>query len=193
MQRTRRRGFGALALVAVASVITACAAPAGASNPPATTVPATGTPATAAPATNPPASAATAGTIALRTDAKYGAMVTDRNGMSLYVFLNDKLDGKSACYGDCAGTWPPLTIASASDLTAGTGVTGALGTITRTDGAIQVTLASAPLYYFAGDTTAGDTEGQGLFDKWYIVAPDGRVVKEVAEPGASTCTGPTCY
>ncbi len=193
MQGTGRRGFGALALVAVAAIVTACAAPGAATNGPATAAPATTTPATAAPATNPPATTAAGATLEVRTDAEYGAVVTGANGMSLYVFLNDKGDGKSTCYGDCAGSWPALTVAGAGDLTGGTGVTGALGTITRDDGALQVTLAGAPLYYFVVDAAAGDTKGQGLNNKWYLASPAGTAVKEGGEPGASTCTGPTCY
>lgn len=193
MQGTGRRGFGALALVAVAAIVTACAAPGAATNGPATAAPATSAPSTAAPVTNPPATAAAGATVQVRTDATFGAVVTGANGMSLYLFTNDKGDGKSTCYNDCAGSWPPLTVASADALTAGAGVTGALGTITRTDGALQVTLAGAPLYYFAGDAAAGDTKGQGLADKWYLVAPAGAAIMAGGAPGATSCTGPTCY
>lgn len=189
-----RTGRGVIALLAVAGVLAACAAPGAATNPPPTTGPTTA-PATGAPATNPPAAAGV--TLSLRTDAKYGAVVTGADGMSLYVFLKDKGDGASACYGACAGTWPPLTVASASDVIPGSGVTGGLGTITRTDGTIQVTLGGAPLYYFAGDTAAGDTKGQGLNDVWYLTSPTGTAANgsaPAATPGAtSKCSGPACY
>lgn len=197
-----RTGRGAIALLAVAGVLAACAAPGAATNAPATAGPTTApaTTATAGPTTNPP-SAAAGLTLTLRTDAKYGAFVTGADGMSLYVFLKDKGDGVSACYGACAGSWPPLTVASASDVIPGSGVTGALGTITRTDGTIQVTLGGMPLYYFAGDTAAGDTKGQGLNDVWYLASPAGTAAEGAesgatpgASPGASKkCSGPTCY
>jgi predicted lipoprotein with Yx(FWY)xxD motif len=86
-----------------------------------------------------------------------------------------------------------LTVASASDVAAGSGVTGALGTITRDDGTLQVTLSGVPLYYYAGDKAAGDTTGQGLFSKWYLVSPAGTANETPPGAAASTCSGPTCY
>lgn len=183
----RTRGLGALALFAASIVIAACAAPgAGSSNPPVTT--------------NPPASTAAGGALAVRTDAQYGAVVTGAGGMSLYVFTNDSA-GKSSCSGDCAGTWPPLTVANASAVVPGSGVTGTLGTISRDDGTLQVTLGGSPVYYYSGDSAAGDTKGQGLFNKWYLASPAGTPTSGAAvspaagqTPAASKCTsGPKCY
>lgn len=186
-----RPGLGAVALFATAILVAACSG-AGPTTAPATVAAPTTAPTTAALPTTPSATAAAAATVVVRTDATYGDVVTGANGMSLYVFLADKGDGKSACYGDCAGSWPALTVASASALTAGTGVTGTLGTITRDDGTLQVTLGGAPLYYFSGDTAAGDTKGQGLFEKWYVASPAGtKVVGPSA--GATPCSGPACY
>ena len=55
---------------------------------------------------------------------------------------------------------------------------GDFGSITRDDtGAKQVTFYGMPLYYVAGDQKAGDTNGQGLFGKWYIVGADGKPIK----------------
>jgi predicted lipoprotein with Yx(FWY)xxD motif len=55
--------------------------------------------------------------------------------------------------------------------TAPDGVTGKLGTTTRTDGSLQVTYNDQPLYFFVGDTKAGDTTGQGVGNVWYVVNP----------------------
>lgn len=193
-------GVRAGSLLLAAIVIAACSN-AGASNPPAPAANSTSAPpttgATAAPATNPPATQAAASVkLELRTDAKYGSVVVGTGGMSLYVFKKDAGDGTSACYGTCAGSWPPLTVASASDVIPGSGVSGGLATITRTDGTLQVTLGGAPLYYFAGDTAAGDVKGQGLNNVWYLAAPSGAAADGSGPgetPGASKCTGPTCY
>jgi predicted lipoprotein with Yx(FWY)xxD motif len=190
MQGTRTR-TGALALIAVAALFAACAAPGGATTAPITAAPATTTPATGTPATSAPA---TGLALQVRTDPQFGAVVTGKDGMSLYVFLKDTA-GKSACNGDCAGSWPPLTAAAASDVTGATGI-GTLGTITRDDGTLQITLGGHPLYYFAADAAAGDTKGQGLNDVWYLATPSGEPAKDgtgAASPGSSTCTGPTCY
>ena len=45
------------------------------------------------------------------------------------------------------------------------------------NGATQVTFYGQPLYYFAGDTAAGDTKGQGLGGKWYVVDAEGKMIK----------------
>ncbi|MGH9884764.1 MAG: COG4315 family predicted lipoprotein [bacterium] len=194
MRRAGGSTMGAAALVAMAVVVSACSNGGGA---------ATNAPATAAPTT-----AAAGVTLAMKQDATLGAFVTGKDGLSLYIFTNDSA-GTSTCTDTCAGTWPPLTVASAADVTAGSGVTGAIATISRADGTLQVTLGGAPLYYYSGDTAAGQTMGQGLFNKWYVASPTGTAVKGAAAvtsapaataapvgttaPGDSKCSGPTCY
>lgn len=189
----RRAGRATAAMVAMAAVFAACSNP-GATAGPATAAPATSVPATSAPVSAAPTTAAAGLTIEVRQDTTLGALVTGKGGMTLYLFTPDT-GAASACNGDCATAWPPLTVASASDVAAGTGVTGALGTITRDDGTLQVTLAGEPLYYYSGDKAAGDTTGQELFDKWYVVSPAGSAIEAAAAAtsGASNCTGPTCY
>lgn len=56
-----------------------------------------------------------------------------------------------------------------------------LGTITRDDGTLQVTYNGWPLYLFAGDTAAGDTNGQGLDEfggLWFLVSPAGEAIEQ---------------
>jgi predicted lipoprotein with Yx(FWY)xxD motif len=36
---------------------------------------------------------------------------------------------------------------------------------------MQVAYDGAPLYYYAGDTAAGDTKGQGMGEVWFIATP----------------------
>src|SRR6476620_6289647 len=107
-------------------------------------------------------------TVMVTQDAKLGPILTDPKGMTLYLFTKDT-PGVSACYGGCATAWPPL-IAS-GDLSLPAGTPGTLGTITRTDGAKQVTYNGAPLYYYATDKAAGDTTGQNVGKVWFVVAP----------------------
>ena len=105
---------------------------------------------------------------------KFGAFLVDADGMTLYIFLNDEPD-KSNCYDACAQNWPPLLSDGAP--VAGEGVDGALlGTTERSDGGVQVTYKGWPLYYFAADAVAGDTNGQGIKDAWYVVGPDGEAI-----------------
>jgi predicted lipoprotein with Yx(FWY)xxD motif len=60
---------------------------------------------------------------------------------------------------------------------AGPGVqTSLLSTIQRSDGSTEVTYGGHPLYYYAGDSNPGDTNGQGLNQfgaGWYVVTPQG--------------------
>lgn len=118
-----------------------------------------------------PAVTVTAGQLAVRTDGTLGPIVSDGKGMTLYVFDKDTTPGSSACEGDCAKTWPPVP---ADGTTVATGLNqDLLGTVTRTDGAKQLSLAGKPLYYYAKDTKPGDTYGQNVGNVWHASAPDG--------------------
>jgi predicted lipoprotein with Yx(FWY)xxD motif len=101
-----------------------------------------------------------------------GTTLVGPDGMTLYIFTNDT-EGVSNCSGDCATNWPPLVVADDDELAAGDGVTGELDTIERDDGSLQVTYDGAPLYYFAGDSAAGDSNGEGVGGVWFIASPDG--------------------
>jgi predicted lipoprotein with Yx(FWY)xxD motif len=98
-------------------------------------------------------------------------LVAASNGMTLYNFTKDVKDsGTSACTGNCLATWPPLTVPQGQAPIAGEGVTGKLGTITRTDdGSIQVTYNGLPLYFFKNDKAPGDLNG--VYENWVTVAP----------------------
>jgi predicted lipoprotein with Yx(FWY)xxD motif len=96
--------------------------------------------------------------------------LTGEAGLTLYTFEPDS-PSTSACTGDCADAWPPLTIGAEDTLEAGDGATGALTTLRRDDGTVQVAYDGAPLYYFAGDTSLGDTNGQGVGDAWFVAEP----------------------
>ena len=64
----------------------------------------------------------------------------------------------SACYGTCAGYWPPVT----GTPSAGPGLPGTLGTIKRSDGTTQATYNGHPLYTYVGDTAPGQAFGNNL-------------------------------
>jgi predicted lipoprotein with Yx(FWY)xxD motif len=108
------------------------------------------------------------------TSGELGEYLVDEAGLTLYVFLNDvQNSGASVCEGDCLAAWPPLEGAA----TAGDGAdAGLLGTIERSDGSVQATYNGWPLYYFANDAAAGDTNGQGVNEVWYVVDGAGSVI-----------------
>jgi predicted lipoprotein with Yx(FWY)xxD motif len=131
-----------------------------------------------------PAQASGAGVLKATTT-PLGTVLTDGTGRTLYVLTKDK-NGASSCTGDCASTWPPFT-ASAS---AGSGVDGSLlGTTKRADGSMQVTYKNHPLYYFAGDSGAGQTNGQGVGGVWFVIGPSGDPITAKASSGSGSGSG----
>jgi predicted lipoprotein with Yx(FWY)xxD motif len=162
--RTQSPGRLAALFVAIALIVGACSS--------AATTPAPAA-ATAAPTTAPSASASAAAagdTINVSETAAVGKFLTGPAGNTLYVFSGDTAANASTCVDACATNWPPLT-ASGGAPAAGTGVTGTLATFARADGSMQVSYNGKPLYYFAKDTKAGDTNGQGVAGKWTVAAP----------------------
>jgi predicted lipoprotein with Yx(FWY)xxD motif len=84
-------------------------------------------------------------------------VLTNGKGFTLYWFAPDAT-ARSACTGACAQYWPPVTGRPA----AGPGVTGRLGTITRSDGSAQATYNGHPLYTYIADTAPGQAHGNNL-------------------------------
>lgn len=104
------------------------------------------------------------------TTGPLGAYLTGDNGLTLYTFKPDSAN-TSTCADACARSWPPFTIGADDTLAAGDGVGGDLTTFARADGTLQVAYDGAPLYYFANDTSPGDTNGQGLGNAWFVAKP----------------------
>jgi predicted lipoprotein with Yx(FWY)xxD motif len=131
-----------------------------------------------APATPAPAAAATVAKVSTASG-DLGTFLVGPDGRTLYLFEKDT-GTASTCSGACADAWPPLTTGEAP--TAGGAAKAALlGTTKRADGTMEVTYAGHPLYYFAGDTAAGDTNGEGVDHfgaEWYMVSPAGATVEE---------------
>ncbi|MGH2534704.1 MAG: hypothetical protein ACRDJW_20795 [Thermomicrobiales bacterium] len=137
--------------------------------------------AAASPVASPVAEAGT--TVLVRRSQDLGTFLVDANGMTLYLFTNDTTPGESACYDQCAENWPPLL--AVEPLQLAPGIPGSLGAITRTDGTMHVTYDDMPLYYFAEDAEAGDTNGQGRGDVWFVVT----VGADTATPAAGVSPG----
>jgi predicted lipoprotein with Yx(FWY)xxD motif len=74
---------------------------------------------------------------------------------------------KTACDAACLKIWRPVLLPDGvMTATAGTGVDDTkLGTVTTADGALQITYAGKPLYWFSKDKAPGQVKGN-LTDKW---------------------------
>ncbi|MFP3509785.1 hypothetical protein SB775_09000 [Peribacillus sp. SIMBA_075] len=96
-----------------------------------------------------------------------GEYLADSKGMTLYFFKNDK-SGKSNCADECLEKWPPFM---ERDFAVPKGFEEKdFGTIKREDtGEEQLTYKGFPLYYFVNDKAAGDVNGEGVKNVWYIV------------------------
>ncbi|WP_164233423.1 COG4315 family predicted lipoprotein [Microbacterium hydrocarbonoxydans] len=110
-------------------------------------------------------------------DSPLGEIVVDGEGLTVYMFDSDTQGADaSACEGQCLTNWPPVTTDSTEPVVSG--VTGEVGTIAAADGSMQITLDGWPLYYFAGDQAAGDVNGQGVNDVWWVLSPAGERIAE---------------
>ena len=121
----------------------------------------------ATPKTPPPVATGASGqNLDTRTVAGH-ALLTNSSGITLYTFAPDHVN-KSVCYGDCATYWPPVP----GHMSAGPGVTGTIGTITRTDGSTQATYDGHPLYTYIGDHAPGQDGGNNINlngGVWHVV------------------------
>jgi predicted lipoprotein with Yx(FWY)xxD motif len=161
-----RKIWSAAGVAAAVLAIAACGSSASSSSSP----PAAG-------ASSPAASSA--GTSLTSTTISGTKVLTNSAGFTLYWFVPDT-STTSKCTGSCATFWPPVK----GPATAGSGVTGTLSTITRSDGTTQATYDGHPLYTYAGDTAPGMAKGNGLNlsgGVWHEVAVSG-----AAAPAAST-------
>jgi predicted lipoprotein with Yx(FWY)xxD motif len=156
--------------------------------------PAAAPPASSAPqSTSSHAPAAAASMMIGHRATSLGTILVNSAGRTLYTFAKDP-KGRSACTGACATAWPPLVVGSGAMLTGMSGVTGSLATITRSDGGHQATYDGHPLYTFAGDTAAGQTNGEGVKGAWFAIGPDGRRIApaksaaSAGQPASPTAT-----
>lgn len=118
-------------------------------------------------------SAAAVGAVKITTN-PLGDILVDGAGMTLYEFKADTAD-KSACGTGCTDTWPPFV----ATITPGAGVAAAdFATFTRDDGSKQVTYKGHQVYHYAADQKAGDTGGQGIGGKWFVIGKDGAPIEK---------------
>jgi predicted lipoprotein with Yx(FWY)xxD motif len=138
---------------------------------------------------HPPASPAAQAKGAVVSTARtgLGRILVNSSGRTLYLFGKDR-NGKSACAGQCATFWPPMITKGKPRVAAGARAS-LIGTTKRADGRLQVTYNHHPLYMFAKDTKAGQTNGEGVNafgGVWNVVSPAGA---KITKPSSSSGGG----
>jgi predicted lipoprotein with Yx(FWY)xxD motif len=172
-----RKIWGVAGLAALALSLSACASSGS------TSAAAGNTPAAAA---SSPAASSGGTTLTVKTIAGQ-QVVTNSQGFTLYWFAPDT-STTSKCTGSCATYWPPVK----GPATAMSGVTGKLGTITRSDGTTQATYDGHPLYTYAADSAPGQAKGNGLNASgglWYEMTVSGATPAASASAKATAKTG----
>jgi predicted lipoprotein with Yx(FWY)xxD motif len=171
----------ALTTLAAVVALTACGG-SDAAKPSATTVAAvapTAAPTTTMPyvysASPPETTAAPAAPLLGVADNALGQLLADANGRTLYGLTQDAA-GTPTCVGGCAAAWPPVVVDDSLDLSS-LPSTASFSIVDRPDGTKQLKAGKWPLYYFSGDTAAGEANGQGSGGVWFVVAPNATLIK----------------
>ena len=130
-------------------------------------------------------------TIEVAESEDYGQYLTNAEGETLYLFVNEEMEGQgpermtegvreaaAPCQGGCLDAWPPL---NAEQVEAGEGVDEELLYTADVGGNTQAVYNGWPLYLFVRDSEPGQINGQGVGqapNHWYIVSPDGNKVDQ---------------
>jgi predicted lipoprotein with Yx(FWY)xxD motif len=178
-----RKILSAAGLAAAVLAVAACGSSSSSST--STTAPST---AAAAGASSSPA-ATSSGTTLKTTTIDGNQVLTNSAGMTLYWFVLDT-STKSNCNGSCATYWTPVK----GPATAGSGVTGTLGVITRAGGTRQATYDGHPLYTYVGDSAPGQNKGNGLNlsgGLWWEMTVSGAKPASGSSPAASATSTST--
>ena len=150
-----RRVLTAIGAAGLALAAAAC----GSSTPSASSAPPATTSAPVASTAAPAASASTASVVLKTTRTSLGLVLANGQGFTVYWFAADT-GTTSACSGACAAAWPPVI--GMPQVASGVKLSGKLGEIMRANGQMQATYEGHPLYLFAGDTSPGQVNGNGV-------------------------------
>ncbi len=118
------------------------------------------------------AGASSTSTISTVKNATFGTILVSGN-KTVYTVK----PSSTACTAACIKVWPMVLLPKGvKHAKAGSGVSaGKLGTIKRSGGRYQVTYGGKPLYWFSGDTSAGQVTGNvtDAWGKWSDVKTSG--------------------
>lgn len=129
-----------------------------------------------------PAGAATSHVISTAKNSQFGTILV--SGTALYTLKASNVP----CTAQCLKIWTEVLLPKGvTKAKAGTGVNAAkLGTVKRAHGALQVTYAGKPLYWFSLDTAAAHVNGNisDTWGKWSVL-----VTAKSAQSSSSSGSG----
>lgn len=96
-------------------------------------------------------------------------ILTNGQGLTLYYRTSD-VPPSTVCSGGCAGAWPPLVMSGSGTPTSATSLSGKLTLVADANGN-QVEYNGHPLYTYSGDTSPGQTTGEGVGGVWHVCTP----------------------
>jgi predicted lipoprotein with Yx(FWY)xxD motif len=104
-------------------------------------------------------------------NSKYGAILVDAQGRTLYNLTNNGAAVACTSSNGCTAVWPPALLPSGqTTVSAGAGVTNV--TAVSANGGMQLAYKGLPLYRFSGDPSAGSANGEGITSfggTWHVV------------------------
>lgn len=113
-----------------------------------------------------------------------GKVLVDARGHTLYVY------DQASCTGACAANWPPF-LTHGKPVAAGVPA-AKLGVKKLAGGKLQVTFAGKALYFFAGDSRAGEVAGASI-PHWAALSPAGAKLRPAPAPPTTITTTPPNY
>jgi predicted lipoprotein with Yx(FWY)xxD motif len=129
--------------------------------------------------------------VSMAKSAKFGKILV--SGKTLYTLKAST----TPCTATCLKVWPALVLPKGqTKATAGTGVSASkLGTVTRSGGVRQVTYQGKALYWFSGDTGAGQVNGNVTdeWGKWSAVASKKGSTSGSSSTGTTAGSGGTAF
>jgi predicted lipoprotein with Yx(FWY)xxD motif len=131
--------------------------------------------------------------VSVTKNASHGTILV--SGTTLYTLK----PSMTACTATCVKIWPELLLPKGvKKATAGSGIKASkLGTVHLADGAVQVTYGGKKLYWFSGDTSPGQVNGNvtDTWGKWTDVTTSKthKASTATTSGGATAGTGGTAF
>lgn len=107
-----------------------------------------------------------------------------KSGFTLYTFAKDTTN-QSNCGATCIGNWPPLYAAAEAQSA------GDFSVITRSDASKQWAYKGQPLYFYTGDSAAGDIKGE--ITNWSLATTAVKQITSSSSPTSSSTASSYAY